>query len=100
MNKQTASTSAGRVYVLPRPTQFSTTSGVTTIRAAVPFSKRRSRELIAGIEKAVYSHIRAKRALGRSTINTTEIAAALGIPVHQVNVAIRNLTSKGVRIAE
>jgi transcription initiation factor IIE alpha subunit len=51
------------------------------------------------IQGAVYSHIQAIRALGRTDINTEEIAKALSIPVVSVNSVIAKLKEKGVRIA-
>lgn len=52
------------------------------------------------IERAVYAHIRAMRALGRTRTNTAEIASALGINPGRVLEAVRNLQAKGVRLAE
>jgi predicted transcriptional regulator len=47
---------------------------------------------------AVYGYIRAIRALGRTGINTSEIAAALSLPMSTVNQAVSSLRSQGVRI--
>jgi hypothetical protein len=52
----------------------------------------------AEVEKAVYAYIRAIRALGRTTIHTAEIAAALSLPVREVNQAVPSLNRKGVRV--
>ena len=49
------------------------------------------------IQRAVYAHIRAVRALGRKRITTGEIAEALSLPVSEVNRAITALKRKGVR---
>jgi hypothetical protein len=49
------------------------------------------------IERAVYSHIRAIRALGRTRINTSDIADALSLKVSEVNSAVAKLKRKGVR---
>jgi hypothetical protein len=49
------------------------------------------------IERAVYAHIRAVRTLGRTHINTSEIADALSLKVSEVNRAIEKLRDKGVR---
>lgn len=49
------------------------------------------------IEKAVYSHIRAIRTLGRTSVTVTEIAAALGISVSDAERALMALESKGVK---
>jgi hypothetical protein len=48
------------------------------------------------VQNAVYAHIRAIRALGRTEINTGEIADALSLPVAEVNRAISSLKKKGV----
>jgi len=61
-----------------------------------PHTPRRIRAA-KSIENAVYAHIRAIRALGRTTINTNDIAAALSLPVAEVNHAISSLKRKGVR---
>jgi hypothetical protein len=50
------------------------------------------------IEKAVYAHIRAVRALGRTRINTADIADALSLSVNEINRAIVRLKKKGVRV--
>lgn len=50
------------------------------------------------VENAVYAYIRAIRTLGRTTVNTIEIAAALSIPVSKVNAALDALKRKGVRV--
>lgn len=49
------------------------------------------------IENAVYAHIQAIRGLGRSQINTSEIADALSLPVQEVNLAIESLREKGIK---
>lgn len=52
------------------------------------------------VENAVYAHIRAVRALGRTQINTTEIASALGLPVATVDETIEALRKKGIKLVE
>lgn len=78
-----------------------TTTAAVSIRSERPIVQKgkanRGAQLKA-IESAVYAHIRAVRALGRQTINTSEIAEALGLSVDIVNGAIANLTKKGVKI--
>lgn len=49
------------------------------------------------IERAVSSHIQAVRTLGRTQINTSDIADALSLDVNDVNRAVEKLKSKGVR---
>lgn len=56
---------------------------------------RRSKRVIQG---AVYAHIRAVRALGRTRLNTAEIAEALSLSIGEVNRAVASLKTKGVRL--
>ena len=49
------------------------------------------------IVAAVYAHIKAVRSLGRTGINTADIARALGLPLHEVERAVAALQTKGVR---
>jgi|ERR1700688_3537 len=51
------------------------------------------------IENAVYAHIQAVRALGRTTINTVEISNALGLPQNVVDGTIDALKKKGIKVA-
>ena len=55
-----------------------------------PISKKKLR-------LAILAHIKAVRALGRTEINTQEIADALGISVQEVNDALEALKKHGVR---
>ncbi len=65
---------------------------------AVPETKSRHASSGNGkIERAVYAHIRAVRALGRTRINTSEIADALSLKVSEVHRAVERLKNKGVR---
>lgn len=50
------------------------------------------------IENAVYGHIRAIRALKRTTVDSHEIARALGLPPAAVAQAMQSLANKGVKI--
>ena len=52
------------------------------------------------VEKAVYAHIRAVRALGRDTVNTLEISKALSVSLALVERAVAKLQSKGIRVAK
>ena len=49
------------------------------------------------LENAIYSHIRAVRALGRKSINTLEISQALSLPLVEVDRALKALKRKGVK---
>jgi len=79
-------------------TSTSTTSGTVTTMitgAGIAPTSRTTKN----VENAVYSHIRAVRALGRTTINSVEIAEALNLPLSEVQRALENLGNKGVKIA-
>jgi hypothetical protein len=52
------------------------------------------------VENAVYSHIRAVRALGRTKINSLEIAKALQLSLPMVQQALEKLADKGVKVVE
>jgi hypothetical protein len=49
------------------------------------------------VQRAVYAYIQAIRVLGRTEINTIEIADALALPIVLVNQAAAALRRKGVR---
>jgi hypothetical protein len=49
-------------------------------------------------QNAVYNYILALRALGRTRINTAEIAESLSLPVSDVHDALAGLKKKGVRV--
>ena len=51
------------------------------------------------IEAAVYRYIQALRALGKTQVNTAEIARALGLPVSNVDQVIPKLNEKGIKRA-
>lgn len=63
------------------------------------FRTRGKRRAKGAVENAVFAHLQAIRALGRTTLNTAEVAAALSIPVADVNKAVLSLSKKGVKLA-
>ena len=73
-----------------------TTSGLVPV-SDVPHTRHRGR-VSKSTENAIYSHIRAIRALGRTEINTNEIASSLSLPVSKVNRAVSSLRKKGVKV--
>jgi hypothetical protein len=87
-----SSTSTSKHLVLSTE---STTRGQVQV-SDIP-SVRRKRRVGKSVENAVYAYIRAIRALGRTSIVTTEVADALSLSVLQVNRAISALKKKGVR---
>jgi len=73
----------------------SSTSGFVEISpstspAPLPTSKKQ-------LQLAIMAHIRAIRTLGRTKINTQDIADALSISVQEVNNTIEILNKQGVR---
>lgn len=50
------------------------------------------------VRAAVLGHIKALRSLGRTRINTREIAASLGLPRVMVEQAVRQLGDQGVKV--
>jgi DNA-binding MarR family transcriptional regulator len=73
----------------------STTRGQVQV-SDIPSVRRRAR-IGKSVENAVYAYIRAVRALGRTTIVTSEVAGALSLSVADVNRAISSLKKMGVR---
>ena len=87
------------------PSTAVTTSTANATTTEIVFSGKAPRltlsatgHSLSDIEAAVYAHIKALRALGRTTINTEEIATALSIPVASVNGVIAKLKEKGVKV--
>lgn len=72
--------------------EINTAAGAATAAPAAP--KFRSS---ANVEAAVYSYIRALRALGKKRVNTNEIAVALGLTTIEVDATLSALQSKGVK---
>ena len=50
------------------------------------------------LENAVFGYLQSIRALGRTSINSTEIADALSISLADVHRAITNLENRGVQV--
>lgn len=72
----------------------------STSELIVSHTARRHASPTKEIERAVYSYIRAMRAIGRTRLNTIEIARALGISPARVAQVVQGLSKKGVKIAE
>lgn len=60
--------------------------------------RSKPRRSVQAVDNAVYSHIRAIRALGRKTLNTSDIADALSLPTNEINQSIERLKKKGIRL--
>jgi len=63
----------------------------------VVLRSRRSIRRSKSTENAIYAYIRAIRALGRTNVNTLDIADALSLSVSEVNRALSSLKKKGVK---
>jgi hypothetical protein len=70
-----------------------------SVSLGVPISKPLNQRRNKNIEAAVYGYIQALRALGKTQINTAEIARALGIPISIVASVLPKLGEKGIRRA-
>jgi hypothetical protein len=80
-------------------TNTASTSGVYTLAVgSVGRSRVASPPSQKNIESAIYAHIQAVRALGRTRIDTAEIAKALDLTPFQVERTISSLTRKGVKL--
>ncbi len=80
---------------------FGTSSTYDTISHVLHHdnARRKSRSTSSKtIDAAVYAYIRAMRALGHTQVNSLAVARALSLPVTDVDVAIRTLSDKGVRV--
>lgn len=77
-------------------TQTFSTSVSSSDQIALP---RSNQALLSGVERAVFEHIRALRALGHVRVNTYDIAVAMRLPLADVEKTIATLESKGVRVA-
>jgi hypothetical protein len=87
----TSSTSTSNCLILS--TESSNDVFVST--DSTPVSRRATQN--KNIVNAIYAYIRALRSLGRTTINTDEIAEGLSLNVNEVNRAVSALRSRGVR---
>ena len=50
------------------------------------------------VDSAVYAYIQARRALGETNLNTSEVARALRLPQRLVDASVKRLTGRGVKI--
>ena len=75
-----------------------TSSAGPTFFSAIKIGGRRGTRTQKQIEAAVYAHIRAMRALGHTQVNSLAVARALSLPISDVEVAMRQLSDKGVRV--
>ena len=74
----------------------STSSMITVVASSSP-SKSVPKINNTQIVDAVYGHLRAIRALGRTKASISEIAKSLNLPYNQVESALADLHQRGVR---
>jgi predicted Rossmann fold nucleotide-binding protein DprA/Smf involved in DNA uptake len=79
------------------PSSATATTGTVTLSMSIPGQAPKRRVESKRIESAVYAHIQAVRALGRTQIEPQEIARALGLSVQQVQSTVQALKQKGVK---
>jgi hypothetical protein len=87
-----SSSTADRIFVTK-----ATTAGSAQIDVPKRSVRLNIRVKTRKLENAVYAYIRALRALGRTQINTAEIADALSVPVNEVHNVVFSLRKKGVK---
>jgi hypothetical protein len=76
------------------------TAPATRIEVPLPPTKRQvSRTEALDAETAVFLHIKAIRSMGRTSVNSIEIAQSLGISHAAVVAAIIKLQNKGIKVA-
>jgi hypothetical protein len=85
-------------------TSTSTSSGTSYGYGVVPNPPHTPRAQTSSsdakkLESGVYGYIRAIRAMGRTSVNTVEIAQALKVSVEDVERTLVALEKKGVKVA-
>jgi hypothetical protein len=97
----TVKASTPREVTVLSPSTNTSTSAISLTTSVTPASAGYSRSAGSNknVENAVYAHIQAMRTLGRTKINTSDIATALGLPVAEVDKTIAALRKKGVKVA-
>jgi hypothetical protein len=89
-----SSTSTSSQLILS--TESTTTRGQFQV-SDVPIIRRRRVRASTNVQNAVYAYVRAMRSLGRTKVNTSEVAEALSLQVVEVNRAISSLKKKGIK---
>jgi hypothetical protein len=96
MNKQMMA-NTGSFTLIPSTASTGTVRLVVSATRHATMPAPASAPRAKNVENAVYAHIQAVRALGRTQIEPEEIARALGLSVSQVQGTIAALRSKGVK---
>ena len=92
--REDTSASASNITILTTSNSSSTMSLFEEARSISPRRRSAPKE----VENAIYGYIRAMRALGHTSIVSTDISDALNLPIRDVERAMRRLRSRGVRI--
>jgi hypothetical protein len=93
-----SASSASSSVVLGRATPTEPSESVS-VKSQGPADPKAVLARRKALEAAVYLHIRAIRTMGRTSINTAEIADALAVSLDDVQRAISALKDKGVKVA-
>lgn len=91
----------GSVTFIEASTSLVTATGVSEFSNPVPQGGRVRAKPVAtkvNMVSAVYAYMQSMRALGKTRLNSGEIARALSLPLPDVTEAIKKLHSKGVKI--
>jgi hypothetical protein len=98
--REAASAAATRRRIKLNPERANSTATITSVASGVGSLATKKGGPSRNIESAVYGYIRAMRTLGRTSLNTDEIATALGLSKEQVNMSVKELRNKGVKLAK
>jgi hypothetical protein len=94
----------GPLTMFPSTSGTASTAAPTTTTATVSVGAKATvtvsarRISASDLQNAVYAHIQAVRALGKTKITPEEIARALGLPLSTVEGSLSALQSKGVKV--
>ena len=77
---------------------YSSTAAAVVISSGAGFSGGEDAPSERDLESAVFSYLQSVRALGRTSINSTEIADTLSISLADVHRVIASLGDRGVRV--
>lgn len=89
-----------KIGIMPQSTfevSSSSTSSSGTTRSYDFGVAKTAPQLNAAVYDAVYAYIQAVRTLGRTTINTEEIAKALSLANAEVERVVEGMKNRGVR---
>lgn len=91
----TSSLGSGAVVIQPNGISSAETTSTDVSSGSARSTKLHSPK---SVEAAVYGYTRSVRNLGQTRVNSLDIARALSLPISDVEVALRRLSDKGVRV--